>query len=106
MEAKAKEIAIDSLNIKIGGREISLTIEEAKKLKTALEDLFGKDIIKIVEHQWHYSQPYHPYYPRWGEVWCGGTVAGTNPDLLAPKVFNAVDMGNADSNKVLCMSIT
>lgn len=105
MEAKAKEIAIDSLSIKIGGREISLTIEEAKKLKTALEDLFGKDIIKIVEHQWHYnSQPLVPYYPRWGEVWCGG-AGNTNPDFAQPKVYNTAIEATIDSSKVLCMSI-
>jgi len=43
---KEKEIAIESLNIKIGSREINLTVAEAKKLKKALEDIFGKEIIQ------------------------------------------------------------
>jgi len=39
-----KEIKIDSINITIGKRDLSLSIEEAKKLHSALNDLFGAKI--------------------------------------------------------------
>jgi len=46
MEKKVCEVKKIVLNI--DGKEISLTIEQAKKLKDILSELFGKEIIKEV----------------------------------------------------------
>lgn len=40
-----KEIRIDSINLTIGKKEISLTVAEAKKLKEALEGIFKETIV-------------------------------------------------------------
>lgn len=99
IKEKKKDIAIDSLNISIGLSEITLTIEEAKKLKIALDDLFGKEVVRVVDHHWHYDYS-KPYYPRWGEVWCGGTaVEPLSPKFEQPQIYNSGD------SKTLCMSI-
>jgi monoamine oxidase len=69
-EVVAQEVVIKNVVVKIGEREIVLTIEEAKKLKDALEGIFGKEVIKetkiIHEHDW-YEKPYvwpWPQYPK------------------------------------------
>ena len=76
-----KEIKIDSLNIKIGGREIELSLDEAKKLHKALSEIFTVD--KKVEHVHHYD--YYRYWPQYysqpvykdyGIVYCSTANAG------------------------------
>ena len=73
---KEKEISIDSLDIKIGGREIKLSIAEAKKLKKALEELFGKEVIHEYHNGWYYRQYPYQYY-TWGGITCNATVSST-----------------------------
>jgi len=90
---KEKEIAIDSLNIKIGGREISLSVAEAKKLKKALEDLFGKEVVHEHHDHWYYKYYQKPYQPYWGEIWWGGASVDNNKQYISNK------------SEVLCMSI-
>lgn len=63
---KTDEIKIDKLILNIEGEKISLTIEQAKKLKETLEGLFQKEIIKKVVHEYYRDWWYRPYY-------CGGT---------------------------------
>ena len=86
-----KEVKIETIKIKIGKREVELTIEEAKKMKELLNDLFGKEIVKEItkeEHHYHdyYSRPYYwtntvrPSYPNW-EVLCDSS--NDRPALLA-----------------------
>jgi hypothetical protein len=58
-----KDVKLDSINLKIGSKTIELTLEEAKKLKGILEDLFGKEVIKeIFPNIWYY-RPYFVDYP-------------------------------------------
>lgn len=73
----AQEVVIKNVVVKIGDREIILTIEEAKKLKDALEGIFGKEVIKetkiIHERGDWYERPYvwpWPKYPKisWDQV--------------------------------------
>jgi hypothetical protein len=79
---KQKDIKVESVNIKIGGREINLSVEEAKKLKSALEDLFGKEVVHEYLDKWYwrpYQQyPLTPFY--WGTVNCQATNAGITAD--------------------------
>lgn len=46
-------VEIKSINIKIGEGEHTLTLEEARELKFALDDIFDK----------HYDRPINPYIP-------------------------------------------
>lgn len=85
------EILIKELTIKLGKKEISLTVDEAKKLKKSLEDLFGKEVIKEVVHEHHYDWYYRylsspsPYVsnPPY-TVWCGSdATSGTATNITA-----------------------
>lgn len=65
------KVEIKKITLKLGKREVTLSIEEAKNLKEALEELFGKSIVSEEHHHHHHDHSY-PYYPyRWW--WCQGT---------------------------------
>lgn len=57
----AIENIIDSITIKLGKKTIVLSTEEAQKLKSALDGLFGKEVVKEVVHEHH--------YPYWQWSW-------------------------------------
>lgn len=61
MPTKAKDVAVSSVTIKIGGRELNLTVEEAQKLKRALEELFGRNVVKEVIHKHDYIGSARPW---------------------------------------------
>ena len=64
---KEKEVTIQSIKIIMGKKEVELSIEEAKKLKKALEEIFGEKVITKTEHIHH-----HDYY-RWFQPYYGYT---------------------------------
>ena len=53
------KVEISKINFEIEGQKISVTPEGAKKLRTLLNDLFGKDI-QIIEK--------NNYYPYWWQT--------------------------------------
>ena len=62
MKTEEKEdIKIEKMILNIDGEKISLTIEQSKKLKKILDELFGKEIIKEVEHHYHNGWYYRPW---------------------------------------------
>lgn len=63
-----KDVSIQSIKILMGKREVELTIEEARKLKSALEEIFGVKVDKQVEHIYHYKD-YYRYYD-WNRFYC------------------------------------
>ena len=80
--------AIKKIELDLGGKTISLTPQQAKNLKDALDDLFGKEIIKVIEKEYirdSYPLPYplpqpYPIYPRrpyweWEPHYLTGTTA-------------------------------
>lgn len=76
-----KQVEISSLNLLVGKREISLTLEEAKKLKKALDDLFGKEVHEhhfhtkeVVKETWPYNYWRIPtgYYGSTSADWAKG----------------------------------
>ena len=57
---------VEKVVLKIGDKEISLSIEEAKQLKGILSDLFGKKEIQytpypVVEKIPYYPRPWYEY---------------------------------------------
>ena len=56
------KVEIKELTLQLGKKEVVLTVDEARKLKKALEDIFGRDIIREIKEEHHY----HDNYPRWG----------------------------------------
>ena len=59
---------IKKVTIQIGSKEIELTVEEAKELRAALGELFQKEVVKEVIHD------YHPW--RWQGPWWGIPIGG------------------------------
>ena len=88
-----KEVAVTHIKILMGKREVELTVEEAKKLKAALEEIFGQKVVEKTEHIHHYD-----YWPKWykyydspvkydfGEVYCSdrskNTIRGSSDNTL------------------------
>jgi hypothetical protein len=92
-----KKIAIQSLKLKLGNKEVELTIEEAKELKAALDGLFEKEIVKEVCNKWwwypvtyqYYQNPVHvPYIQPCGTpvenpiTWGSTTIGMCNGNTL------------------------
>jgi hypothetical protein len=75
-----KTVEISKVNIKIGKKEIELSVEEAKELKEILNETFGeKGVVYIPQPYPVYERPWRWRY--WGEpTWTyvsGGTDATT-----------------------------
>lgn len=87
-----KEVVIQSIKILMGKREFELSIEEAKKLKKALEAIFDTKVIEKTEHIHHHDWYRHYDWNRFyvtnatptkfdfGDVYCS-TAKGVNSQL-------------------------
>uniref|UniRef100_A0A6M3KC03 Uncharacterized protein n=1 Tax=viral metagenome TaxID=1070528 RepID=A0A6M3KC03_9ZZZZ len=58
-------VKIKSINIEVGTKKFNITVDEALKLQSILNELFGKDIIKketVIHHNhlnpWYFDPPY------------------------------------------------
>lgn len=74
-----KMVQVKSLTIKIGEREIEMTVEEAKSLKDVLDSLFEKEIVVKKEVE-VVPQPYpvYPNYPWWTQPFYSGVTTGAS----------------------------
>lgn len=65
--------AIKKIELDLGGKIVSLTPEQAKNLKDALDDLFGEKVVRIIEKEYVPLPFPHPIdrYPResWRPYW-------------------------------------
>lgn len=81
MEQKTE---IKKIVLQLGKKDIELTVEECKKLKDLLSELFGRDVVKEVVKEIHHGYPYRWYwnYPQWNGdiVYCSG-VSGDSAKL-------------------------
>lgn len=65
--------AIKKIELDLGDKVVSLTPEQAKNLKDALDDLFGKTVVREIIHDTYPityplvpdPYPYRPYYWEW-----------------------------------------
>lgn len=85
-----KDIKIEKMVLSIEGEKVSLTMEQAKKLKGILDELFGKEVIKEVIHDHHYHDWwYRPYYygttntPLSNQVYCSANALNITLDNQA-----------------------
>ena len=73
---------IKKIELDLGGKKVSLTPEQAKNLKAALDELFGKEVIREIHeiHEHHddypWSLPVPPYQPIWWSTTT--TIPGAN----------------------------
>jgi hypothetical protein len=84
MSKKDEKNLIKKVVLDIDGKEIELSVEQAKKLKGALDDMFG---VKEVHHDhypnwpWYWDYDYfRPRYPGWSDttVWGNSLVTVTD----------------------------
>ena len=65
--------AIKKIELDLGGKTVNLTPEQAKNLKDALDELFGKEVIREIVHERDYTpvpyMPTEPYYRRTYPFW-------------------------------------
>ena len=74
-------VAIKKIEVDVGNKLISLTSDQAKKLKDVLNELYGG---QEVVHEHHYRDRWYPYhYPTWN--WQGSTYTTENNSLLTRK---------------------
>lgn len=96
-----KDAVIKKFVLELGGKEISLTPEQAKKLYEGLSELFEKKV--IVEERHHY----HPSYPWIYTVPSTGiTVAPTYPFTTNPIWYTSsggVDFSMSDGTMTCSM---
>ena len=85
-EDRVKKLVLD-----VGGKEITLTVEQAKSLFQALDELFGEKIRYV--DKWHYDYlPLPTKYPwRHHDIWCN--TSGTAKASYLAK------------NETLCLAI-
>jgi hypothetical protein len=60
---------IKKIVLKIGDKEISLSPQEAKELKSVLNELFGDPITVREVHHLDWKLPYIPASPYFGPMW-------------------------------------
>lgn len=87
---KEKKIGVSKVVIQMGDKEATLTVEQAKELRDALNALLGEKVVeRVVERdRWYPYNPYNPYnpyvYPKYWTVTVGdqpgiyGTTTGGN----------------------------
>ena len=88
---KVERVEVKKIQLKIGKKEISLTPDEAKKLKEVLNDLFDKEIIKEVIKETYPVVPYWYYksrlYPRpYYEITCDSGTVSIGTDSYSEKM--------------------
>lgn len=81
----SEEVKISNIHLKIGSHDLSLTVEEARKLKKLLNNLFGHREVRYLQ-PFHYN-PYItiPYWRRWNE-WEITYGSANNSDSLGESV--------------------
>lgn len=86
IEMKDKKIGISKVAIQIGDKEVTLTVEQARELRDALNELLGEKVIeRVIEHDRYYPYvaPYVYTYPKYWSVKVGdqpdvyGTITAT-----------------------------
>jgi hypothetical protein len=52
---------IKKIVLQLGKKEVELTVEECKKLKEVLSEMFGKEVVKEIHHhdyyKWYWQNP-------------------------------------------------
>lgn len=76
---KEEKVEIKKIILDLGdGHEITIPIEKAKKLKAALEELFGKEVIKEIREEHHHHNNVWPYRWYWDYQPYWGSYSKTN----------------------------
>ncbi len=82
---KNKDVKIEKMVLNIEGEKISLTVDQAKRLKALLEELFGKEIIKEVVEKHHYHSDWY-YRPL--QIYSASAVPDNNKFYCSNNTLN------------------
>jgi hypothetical protein len=85
-EKNVEKVRLGKVEVKMGAKSVTLTIDQARELCALLKGLFGDDATKIVHvHDYWYTRPWYATGPRWeyqGIQWNGTlTTTNTSADL-------------------------
>ncbi len=88
---------IKKIVLQLGKKEVELTVEECKKLKEVLSEMFGKEVVREVHHdhwnRWYWDSP---------RIYCStglqATAQDSNKFLCGSSSFEY----KADSNSLFC----
>lgn len=74
-----KNVEITEIKILLGKKEITLSVADARKLKKALEDMFGEKVVReVIREDHHHHHDYYPYRWYWDyqdtTYLCGGAI--------------------------------
>ena len=102
MSNMEKEVTIQSIKILMGKREVELSIEEAKKLKKALEEIFGTKVIEKTEHIHHHD--YYRYYD-WNKYYVSVPQKYDFGTVYCSSANGITAQGGSQNMQNLCLSI-
>lgn len=71
----ANVVKVNKIVLNVNGKEIHLTLEEAKELSRLLGYLFEEKVVVVKEKEYVPYQPYYPYPKIW---WSTQTVSNTD----------------------------
>jgi hypothetical protein len=65
-EKNVDKVRLGKVEVKMGAKSVTLTIDQARELCALLKGLFGDDATKIVHtHDYWYNPPWYVTGPRW-----------------------------------------
>ena len=67
----SEDVKVTKISVQIGSKKIDLSVEDAKKLKDVLEDIFGKNTdVTIIEKEVY--RDWQLPYITWNPIYCTG----------------------------------
>ena len=92
MDNIIKKIVLD-----LGKKQVELTPEQCKKLKDALDEMFGKSVVK---------EEHHHHHDRWFPYWHYSTSTITWPNDVSWEYQITDDVSASYSNNAMTLKVT
>ena len=92
MDNIIKKIVLD-----LGKKQVELTPEQCKKLKDALDEMFGKSVVKEEHH--------HHHHDRWWPYWYSSTSTITWPNDVSWEYQISNDISASYSNNTVTLKV-
>jgi hypothetical protein len=104
MTEKESKIRLGKVEVKMGEKSVSLTIDQARELCALLKGLFGDDATKIVHvKDYFYVRPWYAEGPKWdyqGIQWNGTLTYPTTG-----KISGAIYTNNCSAPATMSFSL-
>lgn len=91
---KEKKFGVSKIIVQMGDKETTLTVEQARELQAALNELLGETVIEKHYPQWIYSQPaIYPPYITYGTITTTGSTQHYGSATINIKSWGELDSG-------------